>query len=154
MKFPPYPDIERLVPHQGHMCLLDAVIDHGESWVEAEATIRSDNIFAEGNDRVGAWVGLEYMAQTVAAWAGLRAFAQGRSIKLGFLVNTRRYTSEWSEFPRGSRVVVRAEHDYETDNGLAVFHCRIRCGTQNVAQATLTVFQPPDAAAFLEGAIP
>src|SRR5688572_26717078 len=84
------PDISSLVPHARPMVLLDRVICADEESLSAEVSIRSDSLFctAEG---VGAWVGLEYMAQAVAAYAGYVAHLRGEAVKIGFLLGTRRY---------------------------------------------------------------
>jgi predicted hotdog family 3-hydroxylacyl-ACP dehydratase len=130
------------------MCWLDAVADHGDDWLEAEATVRPTGVL--GNDAgVGAWAGVEYMAQAIAALAGLTAQAHGEPVKIGFLVGSRRYVSRWSWLPVGSRLRIRVALAYTGGNGLSVFDCGMRCGAEEVAQAALMVFQPADAAAFL-----
>ena len=62
------PDIRSLVPHAGPMVLLDRVISVDEDSLLAEVRIRSDSLFCN-TDGVGAWVGIEYMAQAIGAWA-------------------------------------------------------------------------------------
>ena len=145
------PHIFELVPHRGAMCLLDEVTAHDADSVEARAAVRGHGPFA-ADGATGAWLGIEYMAQTVAAFAGLRAHAAGRPAPVGLLVGTRRYTAQSESFAAGSRLRVRAERRFEADNGLASFECRIsdEAGAL-LAAATLTVFQPPDPGAFLAG---
>ena len=143
-------DIRQFVPHAGLMCLLDRVLASGDTWLEAEVTIRPDSLFCDGAG-VGAWVGIEYMAQAIAAYGGVRARRQGQAVKIGFLVGTRKYASQWPAFPLGSRLHLRVDQQYEADNGLSVFDCRLTCENEEVASATITVFQPADPAAFLKG---
>ncbi len=64
------PDIRSLVPHAGPMVLLDRVISVDEDSLLAEVRIRSDSLFCN-IDGVGAWVGIEYMAQAIGAWRGI-----------------------------------------------------------------------------------
>lgn len=132
------------------MCLLDRILASGDTWLEAEVMIGSDNLFCDG-ESIGAWVGIEYMAQAIAAFAGVRARRQGHAVKLGFLIGTRKYASHWPAFPLGSCLQVRVDQQYEADNGLAVFDCRLSCAQEDVASATITVFQPADPAGFLTG---
>ena len=61
--------VEDLVPHSGSMLLLDRVLEYGDDWLKAQITIRKDSMFCD-NDSVAALVGIEYMAQTIAAFAG------------------------------------------------------------------------------------
>ena len=74
------PDIRSLVPHSGTMVLLDRVISADENTLCAEVVIRPDSLFyADGG--VGAWVGIEYMAQAIGAYAGYRARLRGEFIR-------------------------------------------------------------------------
>ena len=84
------PDIRQLLPHSGPMVLLDRVVVADDESMCAEVRIRSDSFFcADGG--VGAWVGLEYMAQTIGAYAGYTAWLRGEPIKIGYLLGTRCY---------------------------------------------------------------
>ena len=119
--------IEELVPHTGPMCLLDRVIDAGDEHLVAEVTIRADDLFADGG-AVGAWVGIEYMAQAVAAWAGWRARVQGGAPKIGLLLGTRDYRSlphrPMPDHIDPARVSRRQWH-----GPVPLQHPRPRCGT-------------------------
>ena len=143
--------VERLVPHRGAMSWLDRVIHCDADGVIAEATIRADHLLAD-DDAPGlpAWVGIEYMAQAIAAWAGCRARAAGNPPQLGFLLGSRRYSSRCSGFPSGTRLRVQARCELLGDNGLGMFACRILAGEDEWATANVSVFEPADAMAYLE----
>lgn len=141
-------DISHYVPHAGTMSLLDRVVASGDKWLEAETTICHDSTFCDGQT-VGGWVGMEYLAQSIAAYAGMRARKQGTAVKIGFLVSTRKYECSLPSFAVGDHLLIRVEHEYEADNGLSVFNCRMQCNKKEVARATITVFQPADPAEFL-----
>jgi predicted hotdog family 3-hydroxylacyl-ACP dehydratase len=143
-------DIARFVPHAGSMRWLDRIVGYGDDWLEAEVTVRPDSLVGDGTG-VGAWAGIEYMAQTIGAYAGLRARMCGEPVKIGLLVGTRRYESRWSLFPVDSRLCVRVTHDYSAGNGLSIFDCRIICDNVDVATAVLSVFQPANLEVFLRG---
>lgn len=145
-------DIRQFVPHAGLMCLLDRIRACGDDWLEAEVSVRSESLFCDSQG-VGAWVGIEYMAQAIGAFAGVRARRQNRPVTLGFLVGTRKYESAWPCFPLGSLLTVRVQQSYEADNGLCVFDCRLDCAGEGVASATITVFQPANPREFLQGKI-
>lgn len=143
-------DIGQFVLHSGPMRWLDRIVGYGDDWLEAEGTIRPGSPIGDDSG-VGAWAGIEYMAQAIAAFAGLRARMRGEPVKIGLLVGTRRYESRWSLFSVGSRLRVRVRHDYSADNGLSVFGCRIICDDVEIATAVLSVFQPANPEAFLRG---
>ena len=70
------PDIRTLVPHAGPMVLLDRVISADDENLCAEVRIRADSLFCVAGE-VGAWAGLEYMAQAIGAYAGYAARKRG-----------------------------------------------------------------------------
>ena len=145
-----WPDIRSLIPHSGAMVLLDRVIAVDEESLCAEVCIRPDSLFCSASG-VGAWVGLEYMAQTIAAFAGYRAYLRGEDVKPGFLLGARRYECTLPMFSLGSLLRVHVRRVFESENGLGSFQCHIEHGKEEVATATLTVFQPGDAADFVKG---
>lgn len=134
-------NIAELLPHSGDMVLLDRIIEANEISLIAELQVRDDGLF--GNDKiVPAWVGIEYMAQTAAAYAGLMAKQHGEPIKLGFLLGTRRYHSNVSTFAVGTRLTVRVEKIIQ-DEALSMFSCHLYGEGINV-QANLSTYQPPN----------
>jgi predicted hotdog family 3-hydroxylacyl-ACP dehydratase len=144
-----WPDIRSLIPHSGAMVLLDRVIAVDEESLCAEVRIRPDSLFCAASG-VGAWVGLEYMAQTIAAFAGYTAYLRGEAVKPGFLLGARRYECTVPMFSLGSLLRVHVRRVLQSENGLGSFQCRIEHGQEEVATATLTVFQPVDAADFVK----
>ncbi len=145
------PAIATLVPHAAPMLLLDRVVSVDADKLCAEVVIRPDSMF-HGERGVGAWVGIEYMAQTIAAYAGYHAQRRGEPVKIGFLLGARRYECSRSWFVAGDCLHVEAQQLLQAENGLGSFSCIIRESStqQQLAQATVSVFQPHDAKAFLE----
>lgn len=144
------PDIRTLVPHAGRMVLLDRVIAVDEDSLCAEVTIREDSLFC-GPDAVGAWVGIEYMAQAIAAHAGHAARLKGEPVKIGFLLGTRRYECARPSFPLGSVLRVKVRSLLIADNGLGSFECCIEDAQGEAATATVSVFSPANVEEFLNG---
>jgi len=134
-------DIRLLVPHSGAMCLLDRVLHSDSDTLCAEVTIRQSSVFLQ-KDGVGAWVGIEYMAQAIAAYAGTMAHLEGHPIKVGFLLGTRQYDCSQSHFTIGMVLQIKVRHTLQVANGLSSFDCRIHEGEILMASATITVFQP------------
>jgi predicted hotdog family 3-hydroxylacyl-ACP dehydratase len=146
-----YPDIRSLVPHQGPMSLLDRLLDVDDEGLCAEVTIKPSTLFCDGR-QVGAWVGVEYMAQAIAAHAGYAARLRGEPVRVGFLLGTRRYQCVQPGFAVGMALHVRVQRTLQGENGLGAFECRIEdaASAQAIASATITVFQPENVNDFLQ----
>lgn len=141
-------NIQPFVPHQGPMSLLDSIEEHGEETLTAAVEIRPGATF-EQDGSVPAWVGIEYMAQAIAAYAGVIAHEAGEAVKPGFLIGIRKFTSDIPAFPVGSNLQIKVERVVMGENGLGVFDCQIYCGEQQ-ANAKLNVFQPDNIEQFME----
>lgn len=142
-------DIERVVPHRGTMRLIDRLLAWDEDTVAVELRVPHEGPFSH-DDGVPAWVGVEYMAQAIAAWAGCHARRAGREPSVGFLLGTRRYQSSVAFFPAGAMLRVEATRELLGENGLGMFSCRILGDGEELAVANVSVFEPPDAMAYLE----
>ena len=144
------PDIRSVLPHSGPMVLLDRVLAVSAEELCAEVCIGAHSLFFDGTG-VGAWVGIEYMAQAIAAWDGYHTRQRNESVKIGFLLGSRRYESHCASFPVGSVLQVQIRRVLQGENGLAAFDCKIVDGAAaTLANATITVFQPEDANQFLQ----
>ena len=129
------------------MSLLDEVVEHDDQSLCAQVSITENSLFAEARG-VPAWVGIEYMAQTIAAYSGVIARSAGQPVSVGFLVGTRKYTCNQAFFPLGQTLRVSAYEELRGDNGLGVFHCKITSDSV-AASASLSVFQPSNLDEFL-----
>ena len=145
------PDIRTLLPQAGAMVLLDRLLAADADKLCAELEICPGSLFCDGQG-VGAWVGVEYMAQAVAAHAGYAAYLRGEPVKVGFLLGARRYEAGRPMFALGSVLHVHVQRALQGENGLAAFECRIDDAVSGVtaASATITVFEPANATVFLE----
>ncbi len=142
--------IETLLPQSGAMVLVDSVLEAGEGHIVVELTVRDDGLFSSSNHTVPAWVGLEYMAQAVAAYSGYQRKRRGQEIDLGFLLGTRFYSCSVGEFVCGTRLTVRAEKIIEAANDMVVFDCCLK-GDDVEASSKLNLLMPQDSKEFLAG---
>ncbi len=134
--------IERLLPHQAPMILIDDWIEIKDDTVHTCVEIRSDNLFFDSeNNTIPAYVGIEFMAQSIAAWSGYHQAVQGRPPRVGFLLGTRRYRSQVSQFHLGEKLDIFAEKVIEND-GMSVFSCQIKIAGETIANAQLNAFMP------------
>lgn len=138
-----------LLPQAAPMLLLDAIAAYGPDWLTATVTVRHDS-FLGSDHGVPGWAGIEYMAQTAAAWAGIEARQAGCSPGIALLLGTRRYRCDISHFPRAAVLDIDARLVMRDDQGLAAFDCEIRHGETVMATAQIKAYRPPDIHTFLK----
>jgi predicted hotdog family 3-hydroxylacyl-ACP dehydratase len=132
--------VAEVVPHSGGMILIDDIVDYNEDSLVASVTITDSSLFGDGSKGVPVWVGIEYMAQAVAAWAGIQGKGRDKPVKMGLLLGTRRYVANKSYFSIGCRLLITVQQVYR-ENELGVFDCKIE-DDQIIAEAALNVYQP------------
>jgi predicted hotdog family 3-hydroxylacyl-ACP dehydratase len=148
------PPVEEILPHRGTMLMLDRVLEFGPGHAVAEYAPRRDAWYADSRGNMPAWVGIELMAQTIAAHVGLVKHSEGKSAKPGILLGTRRYVPGRAAFAAGETLRVGASLVFRDDSGLAAYDCRIEAAGARLAEATIKVFEPADFRAFLEANSP
>jgi predicted hotdog family 3-hydroxylacyl-ACP dehydratase len=141
--------VEAFVPHAGRMVLIDRVLEFGEEHLVTGVSIDENTLFFE-DGAVPVWVGIEYMAQSIAAWAGVNARLNNQAVKIGFLLGTRNYQANASGFKAGDELKVTVRLLCQDERGLGVFKCSIEGGAVTV-NADVNVFQPGDVQSFLDG---
>jgi predicted hotdog family 3-hydroxylacyl-ACP dehydratase len=140
------PDIADLLPHASPMLLLDDLIECSNDSITCSLKVRSDALF-EKDELVPAWLGIEYMAQSIGAYSGYRRRLHNLPIKVGFLLGTRRFSTNVPEFSVGQTLLVIAKKAIETGNGMASFDCKVE-GEGVLQTAFLSVFEPEDSLAM------
>lgn len=141
--------VAELLPHAGDMILLDAVETFDAHSIDAQLRVKPGGLLNLPDGSLPAWVGLEIMAQTVAAFAGCQARQAGLPVELGFLLGTRNYRCDVEHFPAGAQLQIRAIRSLQDDNGMGVFECHLD-GPGIHAEARLNVFRPPEVASYLQ----
>ena len=141
--------VAELVPHAGDMILIDEVLEFGAEHIETRLQVRPGGLFSEADGSLPAAVGIELMAQSVAAFAGCHARQQGRPVELGFLLGTRNFTCNVERFPVDSILHISATRSLQDDNGMCVFECRLQ-GPEILVEARLNVFQPRDVSTYIQ----
>lgn len=138
--------MEELIPHRSPMILLDKVLSWDRERIVCTTTPRDGSPFVSGG-RARAVVTLEYMAQCVAALAGLLARERGEEIRLGLLVAVRQMDLARDWINVGAILVVEAERVWG-DAMLGHFKCSVRERCDVFARAALSVVRE-DARGFV-----
>ena len=137
-----FPDVAALVPHEAPMILINRVIDVAEITIHCQVDICSGGMFFDRHiNGTPGWVGLEFMAQTIAAWSGYHASLKGEPSPVGFLLGSRRYSCECDVFMNHQVLDIYAEQLMESD-GMGAFMCRIECDGETIASSQLNAFVP------------
>ena len=134
-----------LLPHGPEITLIDRLVVSDTERSVAVVEILPGSEFAE-LDSVPAWIGIEYMAQTIAARAGFEARLNGEPPPIGFLLGTRSYTCRTAVFTIGSRLEITAKPLF-VELGFGAFDCTITSGRSGtiVASAIVNTYRPTDA---------
>ena len=140
--------LAELLPHAGDMILIDAIERFDDEQIFTRLTVKPDGLFNLPDGSLPAWVGVELMAQSVAAFAGCHARQKGNPPELGFLLGTRKFECNVEAFAPGSVLTIHGLRSLEDDNGMGVFECHLT-GPGIHASARLNVFRPPQADTYL-----
>jgi len=150
-----YLDLAAVLPHRPPMILIDRIIsyDVGSKTLTAEFSVNERSLFFDAAlGGIPAWVGLEYMAQAMAALTGILAIEGGGAPPaMGFVLGTRKYSNEIGLYRAGGTYTVDAESLF-FDGSMGGFKCVIRgLGGASCATAEISAFAPEDAEAILLG---
>jgi len=145
--------INDVLPHAGAMLLLDELLDYGPEHVSCVVAIRSESLFCEANKGVPTWVGVEYMAQTAGAFAGIADVQAGRTPSVCLLLGARSYRAEAAYFSVGERLRITARLALLDENDLAAFDCVIYSEREEkiLARGDIKAYRPKDLAAVVRG---
>ncbi|GAA0208588.1 hotdog family protein [Kangiella japonica] len=137
--------VSDFIPHSEPMVLIDRVVDFEANKLQAEVSITEQSRFYDANlGGVENLVAIEYMAQAIAALAGIRSQLNNQSVKLGFLLGTRKMELHQAVLEQGKRYQVEVEELFMDDSGLGAFQCAITFNGEMVAEAKLNVFETND----------
>jgi predicted hotdog family 3-hydroxylacyl-ACP dehydratase len=130
-----WPDVAKLVPHAGRMRLVSAVLEHTPERTVCRVDVEASRLFAGPDGSVPGWIALEWMAQAIAAHAGLVAHLAGARLRSPsarcapaapacLFLGARRARIHVDGFRPGQTVRVVSRH-LRGERGLAWFECRV-----------------------------
>lgn len=141
---PKIPSIDKLLPHDNPMILVDRAIEICDTSIHSQVDIGQHLMFFDQETKtIPAYVGIEFMAQSIAAWSGYQALKKGEQPPIGFLLGSRRYQAQYDHFSQGQTLDIFAEQVME-NNGMAVFKAHIEHKGNTVAQCQLNVYVPSE----------
>lgn len=146
-----FPPVEDILPHGGTMRLVDEIVACDAESVAVLASVDPQAWYADAQGAMPAWLGIELMAQAIAAHVGLLAMRAGGRARPGVLLGASRYEAHHSAFAAGARLRIEAKELLKSEEGHGAYECTIATDDRCVAEAVVKVFQPADFHAFIEG---
>jgi len=132
--------LTRVVPHRAPMLLIDEVVTPGLEVFCTRVQIRETSMgFEDGG--VPGWFGVEYMAQTIAAYHGVNYPSPDGEPEIGFLVGVRDYRTSCAVFPLGATLLVQISPSFVVENS-GSFECQITIDGAMVAESMITTVKP------------
>jgi len=139
-----FPPVAELLPHRGTAVLLDAVLEDSQDAIRARVRIAPTHPYFEPGRGVPVWVGIELMAQAIAAHAGLAGRRSKGAPKKGMLLGTRRFEASTAYFAEGVELDVEARREFGGDGEIAACACSIVSGGETLATATIIIVEIPE----------
>jgi predicted hotdog family 3-hydroxylacyl-ACP dehydratase len=125
---------------------------HSDVTLTAHAHVSADAWYADANGAMPAWIGIELMAQAIAAHVGLQSMRAGDGVRPGVLLGTRRYAAHVPAFASGARLTITVQEVLRSEEGHGAYTCAIEADGACCAEATVKVFQPRNFQTFIEEA--
>ena len=146
INFPEMIDKDKLlgfIPHRDRMCLLSRVNKYNlqENSIEAEYDITEDCLFYDiENSGVPAWVGFEFIAQSISAYIGIRNMINGLPVKKGFILGVSHMQTDLPFFRKNCIITINS---IELDNldPIYIFDGKISIDGKKVLAGKVTVME-------------
>jgi predicted hotdog family 3-hydroxylacyl-ACP dehydratase len=143
--------IEAILPHRGTMLLVERVSACSDDTLTAHATVHADAWYANADGAMPAWIGIELMAQAIAAHVSLLAMRAGGRARPGVLLGSRSYEACVPAFARRAQLRIDVKEVLRSTEGHGAYECTIEHDGARCAQAVIKVYQPTDFQSFIEG---
>ena len=134
--------IESILPHRGSMLFLDRVVSYGSDWIVCEADTAKQALFAQTPKGIPAWFGLEYMCQSIAALEGIKCLEKNASVRLSYVMGSRRICSELSHLPFDETLTIRADTEIRDESAIGVFNCKVFAAERCIMQGMIKGYMP------------
>jgi len=134
--------IADLLPQTGEMILLDKIENWDVDFLEVSVFHNRSHWYNDANGDTPSWVGIEYMAQSIGALAGIKSLLNKEPIRIGFLLGARKYVAHTPTFKKNTPITIHVESLFLGENNLVLFDCKINSENILLAQAQVKAIQP------------
>jgi len=136
-------ELHALMPHRGRMLLLSRITgyDLEERIIEAEYDVTEDCLFYDAAAAgVPAWVGFEFIAQSISAFSGIRDRASGKPPQIGFVLAVSQLRIGLSFFKSGTILKIRSK-EIDSMYPVYVFQGEVFLDGEKALEGKLTVIE-------------
>ncbi len=141
-------DLTKILPHKPPMIFIDDILDYNleEKTLISIVTIHNKKIlFDKIHNGINALAGIEFMAQTIGCYAYFKNNCNPPQI--GFLLGSKLYNNAIEYFENEKSYTIKV-HEIFTDNQIVAFDCIIYDNKEEIASATINVYQSDDIREF------
>lgn len=144
-------DPSRYLPHRTPMLLIDRVLAADAETTRCRVTVGEQcSLFRQADGSYPNSLFIEFMAQTVGVFAGIRDSESGIGPRVGFLLGSRKVQLHKKRLPKAtSLTLIRAASFSDQEELPSQFECRVLENNTEVASAVLTVYRPRDLQEFV-----
>ena len=136
-------ELSSVIPHRGRMLLLSRIVGYNlqERSIEAEYHVTEDCIFYDSAMAgVPAWVGFEFIAQTISAFSGIRNREKSEPPRIGFVLAVSQMKIGVSCFKAGSILTIKTR-ETEDMHPVYAFDGEIFLDGQKLIEGKLMVME-------------
>ena len=144
----PPPPIEQLLPHRYGMLLVDRLVAWDATSATVSASPHENTWYAEAGG-MPSRIGIELIAQAIAAHVSVIAWSKDEPAKRGVLLGARTYRATQPYFAPGSALTVKAIRAFSDDSGMGAYDGSIDQDGTQIAKARILVFEPRDFEVFI-----
>lgn len=132
--------IERHIPHQGRMCLLEEVLSWDEVRIRCRATSHrlADNPL-RAHGRLGAACGVEYAAQAMAVHGAIMAHLAGTPPRAGLLTSVRNLVLRVSRIDDVDTDLIASAERLAGDDGSTLYEFTVSGGGQELLSGRASI---------------
>ncbi|MBD2798058.1 hotdog family protein [Xenorhabdus sp. 18] len=142
---PDYLPVDRYLPHEAPMVLLEQVINVSDNHVHCQVTVSQDGVlspFLNQEGHLPGWFAIEIMAQTIGVWSGWHRKARKEADSaLGMLLGGRAVRCQVPAFTQGSVLDIQMNLLLQ-DEKFGSFEGEISCYGTVLVTGRLNTYQP------------
>ena len=136
-----YPPIKDLIMHSGNMQFIDDIIKITDHNIICQSVIKPHNPYWDHKSNcLPSWIGIEFMAQSIAIWSGYHYYISNQKIPMGLLLGTRNYNSYTHKFNLDETIIMQAELLIKNVSS-AAFNCSIHAQEHLLAESQINIFE-------------
>lgn len=117
--------VSLLLAHETPSILIDRIESCESRHLVALTRHDKRSLYSDERGNVPIWVGIEYMAQAICAYAGIKSLQKNEPIRIGLLLGARHYKTFTAQFKKDCPVTIEVEEMFIDETNLVMFDCKI-----------------------------